>query len=356
VSKPTRLERFTGCLLGGAIGDALGAPVEFLSRSEIDLRFGPEGIRTFAPAYGSSGRVTDDTQMTLFTTEGLIRAQHCFRETGIASVQAVIHRAYLRWLYTQVGDPGKVPWDTDIGEDISGWLLEQKFLYARRAPGNTCLGALLSGNMGTPENPINHSKGCGGVMRVAPVGLVALDPFDWGCRAAAITHGHPSGWIAAGAFALIISQMISGSAVRDAVESSITACQSVASGSEVVHALKSALKLADDGEAPTAERIETLGLGWVAEEALAISVYCALSTANPTVAMDSAVNHSGDSDSTGSITGNLIGAARGVDWIDASLLGELEGRSVIEQIASDLFHGHDDGPDSPMDWDRYPEW
>lgn len=66
-------ERFQGCLLGGAVGDALGAPVEFHSREQILAQFGPEGITAFAPAYGGVGCITDDTQMTLFTTEGLLR-------------------------------------------------------------------------------------------------------------------------------------------------------------------------------------------------------------------------------------------------------------------------------------------
>jgi hypothetical protein len=126
------------------------------------------------------------------------------------------------------------------------------------------MGALLTGNMGTPEKPINDSKGCGGVMRVAPIGLVSEAPFDVGCRAAAITHGHPSGWIAAGAFALIISEILDGCSMRDAVRSSISSCQSVTAGGEVVHALKTALQMVDEGERPTPERVETLGGGWVA--------------------------------------------------------------------------------------------
>jgi hypothetical protein len=73
--EPTLRERFVGCLLGGAIGDALGAPVEFLSSSEIEEQFGSNGVRRFAPAYGGHGKVTDDTQMTLFTAEGLLRAE-----------------------------------------------------------------------------------------------------------------------------------------------------------------------------------------------------------------------------------------------------------------------------------------
>ena len=284
------------------IGDALGAPVEFLSWPEIERRFGPGGIRAFAAAYGGLGRITDDTQMTLFTAEGLIRAQHRLADRGIADVPAALHRAYLRWLFTQVGDSGEVPWDAEVGRDITGWLADQKFLHSRRAPGTTCVGALLSGKMGTPEKPINDSKGCGGVMRVAPIGLASEAPFDLGCRAAAITHGHSSGWIAAGAFALIISEILDGWSIRDAVRSGISSCQSVTDGGEVVDALRAALQMVEEGERPTPERVETLGGGWVAEEALAISVYCVLATADPAEAMALAVNHSGDSDSTGSIT------------------------------------------------------
>ena len=353
--EPSLRERFVGCLLGGAIGDALGAPVEFLSWREIERGFGPNGIRTFASAYGGTGRITDDTQMTLFTAEGLIRAEHRVADRGLVSVDAVLHRAYLRWLYTQVRDSRDVPWDPEIGEDISGWLIKQEFLHSRRAPGTTCMGALFSGKTGTPEKPLNDSKGCGGVMRVAPVGLVATDPFDLGCRAAAITHGHPSGWLASGAFAQIIAAVIRSDSIRTAVEAALERCRSEDGGAEVIRALEATLALVDEGKAPTPERVELLGGGWVAEEALAISVYCALSTTSPADAMANTVNHSGDSDSTGSITGNLLGAALGVDWLDVTLLGELEARSVIEQVGGDLYEAFVDGGNG-IALDRYPPW
>ena len=355
-SEPSLRERFQGCLLAGAIGDALGAPVEFMSWREIERRFGPNGIRTFASAYGGEGMITDDSQMTLFTAEGLIRAQHRMADRGLANVDAVIHRAYLRWLYTQIGDRREVPWDSEVGEDISGWLVEQNFLHAQRAPGLTCMDALLSGKTGTPGTPLNDSKGCGGVMRVAPVGLVASDPFDLGCRAAAITHGHPSGWIAAGAFAQIIADVVHGESIRTAVDATLGRCRAVAGGGEVVESLDVALALVDEGKAPTPQRVELLGGGWVAEEALAISVYCALSATSPADAMANAVNHGGDSDSTGSITGNILGAALGVDWLDAELLGELEGRSVIEQLADNLYDTFIQRPDVRIEWGRYPPW
>ncbi len=67
-------EFFTGCLLGGAVGDALGWPVEFADMGEIIGRFGPDGIINMVPGAGGFYEITDDTQMTLFTAEGLLRA------------------------------------------------------------------------------------------------------------------------------------------------------------------------------------------------------------------------------------------------------------------------------------------
>ncbi|RPJ69686.1 MAG: ADP-ribosylglycohydrolase family protein, partial [Acidobacteria bacterium] len=160
--------KFLGCLLGGAVGDALGAPVEFMSLAEIRRRFGPRGVEDYAPAYGRRGAITDDTQMTLFTAEGLIRGLVRWRSKGIAHVPSVVAHAYLRWLRTQ-GESSACKVD-DPDED-RGWLYSQRELHHRRAPGNTCLSALREmKTLGAPAR--NTSKGCGGVMRVAPAGLL----------------------------------------------------------------------------------------------------------------------------------------------------------------------------------------
>lgn len=143
-------ERFRGCLLGGAVGDALGAPVEFMSHAEIVRRFGANGIRDYAPAYGMSGAITDDTQMTLFTAEGLLRAhvRGCMR--GLTTYAGVTDHAYLRWLETQgVKSP------LEIGRD--GWLWGIKALHHRHAPGNTCMSSLKAKRtFGEPA--LNDSK------------------------------------------------------------------------------------------------------------------------------------------------------------------------------------------------------
>src|SRR5690606_10591138 len=95
----------------------------------------------YAPAYGGLGKITDDTQMTLFTAEGLLRAwvRECLK--GITTYSGVTAHAYLRWLQTQGERPRK---DIMFGDEEPGWLFQQKALHSRRAPGNTCLAALRS--------------------------------------------------------------------------------------------------------------------------------------------------------------------------------------------------------------------
>lgn len=208
---PTDRERIVGCFLGGAIGDALRAPIEFDTLTAIRAKHGPEGLTAFAPSYGRIGAITDDTQMTLFTAEGLIRADVRFNDRGIVNVPWIVHRAYARWLVTQGGSDID---DPDTGSSLSGWLVTNEVLHAERAPGATCLSALESGRMGSTGRPLNDSKGCGGVMRVAPVGVISHDSFRMGVDLTALTHGHASGYLAAGAFASVIARLMQGTSAR----------------------------------------------------------------------------------------------------------------------------------------------
>ena len=112
-----------------------------------------------------------------------------------------VYHAYLRWLSTQLPGAG----DNMINQHgtcsmLDGILISFKELHARRAPGKACLSSLQSGVVGTRQQPVNNSKGCGGVMCIAPVGLVEPKDrvFDTACKIAAITHGHPTGYLAAG--------------------------------------------------------------------------------------------------------------------------------------------------------------
>ncbi|BDG02874.1 ADP-ribosylglycohydrolase family protein [Anaeromyxobacter oryzae] len=338
---------FRGCLLGGAVGDALGAAVEFMDLAAIRERFGPEGVTGFEPVYGRRGAITDDTQMTLFTAEALVRGLHRFEERGIASVSAVAHGAYLRWLSTQ-GERAPT-----FG--AAGWLVGVPGLQARRAPGNTCLAALRSGEPGTPQRPINDSKGCGGVMRIAPVGLAHFDdPFAVGSELAALTHGHPSGHLAAGYLALVVSAVSHGAELRGACHEATGRLAREPGHEETLAAVESALELASQGR-PSTAAVESLGEGWVAEEALAIGLYCALVAKDFGHGALLAVNHGGDSDSTGAIAGNLMGLLVGERGIPGRWLEELELREVITTVADDLWmHFGTAECEACDDLDRYP--
>jgi ADP-ribosylglycohydrolase len=266
-----RASRIRGSLLGGAVGDALGAPVEFMSLAQIRDRYGPDGIQDLDEAYGRVGAITDDTQMALFTAEGLLRAINRFSDRGICNVPNVIHGAYLRWLHTQ-GDASASA--RSLGRDggrPDGWLAHVPELHARRAPGSTCLTALKGDRAGSPRFPINNSKGCGGVMRVAPVGLVRhADPFALGCEVAAITHGHPSGYLTAGALALMVARIMEGASLRGAVDSALARLDAEEGHEESSRAIRAAVEASS--YPPSAETVESLGQGWVAEEALSIAV------------------------------------------------------------------------------------
>ena len=335
---PTR-ESFRGCLLGGAIGDALGAPVEFLSRAQIRQRYGDQGIDRFDVAYGRIGAITDDTQMTMFTAEGLLQALSLRQRGSDERPEMVVHRAYLRWLRTQdIADVGL------SGTETSGWLIGVPALHARRAPGITCVNALSGGRMGRPGYPLNGSKGCGGVMRIAPCALVKdWDPYELGCKVAAITHGHHSGYLAAGALAVIVRAVLDGHSVAQGVSAALVRLVPEPGGAECIDALKRATTLWKghhrEGD------VEKLGQGWVAEEALAIGVYAAMvGEEDLQKGLMIAVNHSGDSDSTGAIAGNILGARCGEESLSRLPLGDVELRDEVISLADDLFDAWTDRP------------
>jgi ADP-ribosylglycohydrolase len=346
------IEHFAGCLLGGAVGDALGYPVEFLSLDQIRAKYGPDGIQDLALIDGKA-RISDDTQMTMFTAEAILRARARFQDKGIRNVAMVIHRAYLRWLHTQ-GRRERTPfaWGRPDKPD-DGWLIGLAALHASRSPGATCLTALESGEMGQIDRPLNNSKGCGGVMRVAPIGLywTGRQAFDLGCQAAAITHGHPSSYLAGGTFAAIISGIIEGMSLQSAIVDALDLLRTRHGWHECGQSVERAVELAASA-APAAETVEQLGEGFVAEEALAIAAYCALAAGDDFArGVRLAVNHSGDSDSTGSMTGNILGACLGRRAIPYRWLQAVELGKEIENLADDLLLGW---CDSEAWHERYP--
>ena len=311
--------RIEASLLAGAIGDALGAEIEFWPLARIRQAF-PEGFDALPQHCGLAGAITDDTQMTLFTAEGLVDAFFRMTFKGICHVPSMVHHALLRWYMTQGGAPL-------MGVDRHGLVADPR-LHARRAPGTTCLSALGSArNFG--DSARNNSKGCGTIMRVAPVALCgASEVARLAVECSALTHGHPTAQQAAAAWALILSKVFRGTQIAEAVR----ACRGQFD-ENTEQALAAAVHAPRDG---MPETVETLGAGWVAEEALAIGLYACLCATTFQHGLTMAVTHSGDSDSTGAIAGNMLGLLFPDQVFASDWASEVECRDLISQQAHNL--------------------
>ena len=321
-------EKIRGSLLGGAIGDALGYQIEFkrnIKEKQI-TRFNDKGI------------ISDDTQMTLFTANALIWRKTRGYMRGIAmSPTIAIYYGLKDWLDTQ---------NNKKGDNSITWIKEIPELNIPRAPGNTCITSLSSGKIGTIENPINDSKGCGSVMRVGPIGLYLKNNFEAGkiaAEASAITHGHPLGIIPSFVLASMLNLIVYKNldileALNESIEELLNnySIFNKKDTKAFVDLINNAIELSSSSLTDI-EAIVKLGEGWVAEEALAIAIYSCLKYKNSFEnAIVCAVNHDGDSDSTGSIAGNIIGAFLGYKAIPDYYLNNLELKDIIIEIADDL--------------------
>lgn len=342
-------DKFRGCLIGGAVGDALGYAVEFCSEDRIFAQYGKDGITDYALSDGVA-IVSDDTQMTMFTATALLDGITRGNMRGImGSFESYIALEYIGWYLTQTAP---FPVDRDEYYAKYSWIMNDPRLFQRRAPGNTCLSALSMGGKGTLEEPINNSKGCGGIMRVAPIGLYfANGNYDKmpqtdidliGAKAAAITHGHELGYIPAAALVHIINLLAKNEkiSVLDAVADSVVTMRKIFDKSEHLeyfHRLMEkagTLAVTSDNDV---DAIHQLGEGWVAEETLAIAVYCAIKYQNDfEKAICTAVNHNGDSDSTGAVCGNILGTYLGLSNIPQKYKTNLEFYDVLTVLADDL--------------------
>lgn len=323
-----------GCILGGAVGDAFGYAIEFDRWDRICRSHGPEGLRE--PVLNGQGQlvVSDDTQMTLFTLEALALSLATPMKPGFSSasraraVQAACQHAYLRWGHTQ---GAAVPQGHDA--DPRADLYQSPAMRQQRAPGNTCLAAVRAGAVGTTERPINPSKGCGAVMRTAPIGLIDTDPAGaqtLGDAAGALTHGHIDGWLPGGALSAMVRRIMQGEDIALAAQQALHQLgqhphpdRVAVQQSGTCRLIGAALQLLQRPHT-TAEVFTLLGEGWTGDEALAIGLYAACATKTFKDAVRLAANHDGDSDSTASIAGQLYGARHGVSAVPHAWVRRLD--------------------------------
>ncbi|MDI3388848.1 ADP-ribosylglycohydrolase family protein [Streptomyces sp. B-S-A8] len=320
----------TGSLLGLALGDALGFPTEFNDVPQILAKFGPwRQLELPRQAY-----ITDDTQMTLALARALRRAS----ERGVCGPERFAHlvrQEYVAW---------------NVSPDNN------------RAPGATCIRAcelLADETRDWRDASQMHSKGCGAIMRVAPLGL--LPGLDDSVRAgasqlqSALTHGHPTA-LAAGDLTSYAVRLLAegvdpvglvGRLRSYALEHRTTyredwlgdlwtrsqdpsAEHFVARGWDECLAVLERLAAAVADANPELDPCLATGQGWIAEEALATGLLCFLLFPDePVTALRRAACTSGDSDSLACLAGAFAGAHLGADAWPAEWVDRVEHRDEL---------------------------
>lgn len=376
-------DRVLGCMVGGAVGDALGYPVEFRSWNDIVNEYGEKGITRYKLAHNGKALISDDTQMTLFTAAGLLQGMTRGYMRGIMGrPDTYCECTYIDWLMTQTLT--ERPVDDGMFTNGHTWLLDVPELYSRRAPGNTCIMAIEA--LKNHEGVKNDSCGCGGVMRTAPIALLcSIHQYGDGdnkyidmmaAEAARLTHKHPLGFLPSAVLNHLIMDIMDGEIVgcdrlAHAAKLAIDVLPEIDSEPDhhktygelwpkhVKRQQDIVMQAIDLAYTDTADvkAIAQIGEGWTGHEALAIAVYSAIKHADSFEdAVVSAVNHSGDSDSTGAICGNIMGCLLGRSRIPDFYTDKLEIVDVIEEMATDLYTGCIISEYDPCDTPEKQRW
>lgn len=298
------MEQVLGMVYGLALGDALGAPVEFWELKGIRERYGPDGIQELpAPALFS-----DDTQMTLAVAEALIAAGH----QDLGGIMEAISQEFVAWLRSPEND---------------------------RSPGGACLYGARQLEAGVPwwKSGKPNSKGCGAAMRVAPIGFLYQHDLaklrQVAAASALITHHHPAAQLGAVAAAFLAKLALD----RVAPEEMLPALELETHGQvrefdQTLARLEEGLDMASPDAA-----LAHIGEGWVAEEAVMLALYCFLKSPDDFLTtIRRGANTQGDSDSIACIAGGLSGAYLGLGALPAAWVARLEKTDYLADVAQRL--------------------
>lgn len=332
-----------GCMLGAAIGDALGGPTEFLKWDGIVSRFGPEGLTDFAADPWGLGAYTDDTQMAIAVARGILGSP----DFASPMVEAQIRLEFVRWYRTQINEP-----------------------LERRAPGSTCMRgcAILGGygvrpildNAGDPTSWVpsmqHHlpSKGNGSVMRAHPVAIAYGSDRRLGAHAAhlqaALTHDHGTAATAAEVWFGAVADALAGERQLLPNASRCADLRVTPADADEIH--RAQLAIDSDDDTRTALNTIWPAGAWTAEQAvgMAIAAYERAVRLAETFADERAAvvetllavaNIDGDSDTVCSMTGALLGAKYPTAVLGCRWAGLVQGRNEIEGLAYGLARVND---------------
>lgn len=355
------LSSYRGCLLGMAVGDAMGYTIDALSWDEIQQNYGPNGLLGYDLVNGYAD-VTSYTQLAAFTCNGLLLALTRGQLKGImAPIAKYVGLSSREWAASQR------PWGRP---DVTFcWLLQQPELCRRHCMDTRMLDTLNRPPLGSPDDPKNNHSNPGSLTSAAAVGLfyapgrMTQQELDLlGAEVVALSHGSPMAFLSGAALTHIISRSLAAPEIplrklvletakyiKDQFGYQYSQCF------EISNLLNMAVSLAEDPHMKAAEAMERLHCMNCAQ-VLAGAVYACLTMSHSfDSAMIAAVNHSGRSAAVGAVAGAILGLRMGEQALPEFYLECLEPTETLRELADDMYHGCPMEMNNKLfdlDWDR----
>ena len=337
-------EFFQGCLLGMAVGDAMGYTVDSRSLEEICRDYGPNGLLGYDLVNGYAD-VTSHTQIAAFTANGLLIGLTQQRLKGqMAAPVRYIGLALKEWSRSQ---------HYCAPERNFCWLSGVPEIKRRHSLDNRMLDVLFKGSLGTPEEPVSHYNHGGALTETIPIALLGddlllnSDRLDrLGAEAVAQTHGHPEAFISGAALTHALSLVLHdpGIPAEEVLQDTADAIQfqfgrDYSQTTKIWELLQLAKTLAQSDSVTPMEAMEQLSCRSAGEILAGVLYACMTCHGDFDTAIITAVNHSGRSATVGALTGAVLGAALGEKILPDFYLESLETTPILLELADDMYNG-----------------
>ena len=352
---------YRGCLLGMAVGDAMGYTVDSRSWQEIQEDYGPNGLLGYDLCNGYA-EITSYTQLAAFTCNGLLLGLTRGQMKGtMAPFIKYVGLSSREWAASQR------PWGRP--EQTFCWQLQQPELCRRHCMDTRMLDTLSHRHLGTPEEPRNSYNTPSGLTAAIGVGLffhpdrMAQEEIDrLGAESVAITHGSPEAFLSGAFLSHVISRMVKNPQmdlkllVNEAMDALWNQFGSqYPQTNDICNLLKMAVGLSEGLHHNHVEIMEQLHCETAPQVLAGVLYACLVSGDDFDSAMIIGVNHSGRSAAVGAIVGAILGIRLGAKTLPGFYIECLQPAEVLVELADDLYHGcpmEKGNKLFDLDWDR----
>lgn len=326
-----------GCLLGLAVGDAMGHTVDEKTWEEIQADYGPNGLLGY-DLVNETAAASAYTQVAAYVSNGLL--------LGVTRGKQELYLRYITLALREWARAQHFPRDP---EKSWCWVAKIPQMRVRKCKDSRMLDALRMDPAGTMEKPVNRASSTGALTGAAVVGLAcsdrgmdrALAPM-LGAKTVALTHGNVETFLCGSVLAECIASLLEDreqdlqTCFQNAIGKMVsTFGDTYAQAKELADMLRQVISYSQRGENDR-DVMEKLCCA-TAPECLCGAVYVCLTCPEDfDAAMILAVNHSGRSAAVASLVGAILGAKMGAEALPEFYLECLEPAAVLEELAADL--------------------